>query len=283
MRSAMRSRRQGHWPMVVRLRSSTSTMTTRPLRGLLLMDRSSMSYAALSDRPSSAGVKTASTAATITAPTPHRNTSRHRGGRALRKLATAVRLPHSDVDAPIAGLRGFIGSLDQGIELTNRGDFDAGITESGRDENTADRHCPLQPEPVVRLLGSHRVGVSDDDDVLDDVLFHGCQDLWDERLRFIRQLVRLESEKQREASWCRWQCRQGVAEHSVEVGVADLGGNGRAARNRQCRLTLLVEVDGPERVRDSGGAGPVGIRVRQQDDQVLARTLWGLDALRPAR
>ena len=38
IRSPMRSRRQGHWPIVVRLRSSTSTMTMRPPGGLVRVD-----------------------------------------------------------------------------------------------------------------------------------------------------------------------------------------------------------------------------------------------------
>src|SRR5688500_11459711 len=109
IRLPMRSRRQGHWPIVDKLRSSTSTMTTRPLGGLVRADRRRMSYAALSSRPRETGGNTANTLVTITALTPHRNTRRRRVGRAFAEIAKAVRLPHRNVDAPIAGLRGFIG------------------------------------------------------------------------------------------------------------------------------------------------------------------------------
>src|SRR6187401_1715314 len=146
IRSPMRSRRQGHWPMVDRLRSSTSTITTRPLIGLVLIDRSRMSYAALSSLPNSAGGNTASTTVTSTAPTPHRNTRRRRVGRAFGNLATVVRLPHGNVDAPIAGLWGFIGGVDQRIEFADRRGFDGRAIEAGGDEEISNHHRPLQPE-----------------------------------------------------------------------------------------------------------------------------------------
>ncbi len=123
-------------------RSSTSTMTTRPPGGLVRADRSRMSYAALSSRPRSVGGKTASTAVTITAPTPHRNTRRRRVGRAFGNLAKAVRLPHGDVDAPIAGLRGFIGRLDQRIELADRRDVDGRTIEAGRSRGDFEPSSP---------------------------------------------------------------------------------------------------------------------------------------------
>src|SRR5687768_10360948 len=119
IRLPMRSRRQGHCPIADKLRSSTSMMTMRSAGGFVRADRSRMSYAALSRRAKNVGGKTAIAAETRTAVTPHRNTRRRRGVRAFGDLATAVRLPHEDVDATIAGLRSLIWRLDQRIELAD--------------------------------------------------------------------------------------------------------------------------------------------------------------------
>jgi hypothetical protein len=98
------------------------------------------------------------------------------------------------------------------------------------------------------------------------MLFRRPKDLGDERLRLIRQLIRLEPEKQREPSGWRRQGRQRVAKNVLHVGWAQLGENGRAVRSCQRRITFFGEVDGPERVRHAGVARRIGVRVRQQHD-----------------
>ena len=76
IRRPITSRRQGHWPIVDKLRSSTSTMTTRFPCGLVGIDRSRASYAKLSSRTRRAGRYTAKSAAKTTGMAPLTNTRR---------------------------------------------------------------------------------------------------------------------------------------------------------------------------------------------------------------
>ena len=164
-----------------------------------------------------------------------------------------------------------------------RRDVDGGSIEAGRHEEVTNRHRPLQPERKVRLLRPHRVGVPDDDDVLDRMRFHRRQNLGDERARFVRQLVRLEPEEQGEVTRRGRQRRQRVAEDALHVRLAQLVRTGRAIRDsptssRVRRRGRRIRM-GSRRSRSRSAR----VRVRKQHDQVLRRANGAGDALRAAR
>src|SRR4051812_16545412 len=139
------SRRHGHWPTVARLRSSTSTMATRPAGAGISLVRTTMSYAASSTREKSGGRKIARAAVTRTGTTPVRKITRRCGE--ARRLTR--RLPDRDPDAAIAGLGCVVARFDEQIGLAMGSDVDSGGGKAGLYEDVAHALRALEAERDV--------------------------------------------------------------------------------------------------------------------------------------
>src|SRR5437867_804880 len=168
------SRRHGHWPTVVRLRSSTSTMTTPAAGGVARAERKSRSYVESSNRPRREGRYSTSTAARTTGSAPLRTIRRRRDE--PRGLDTA-RLPHRDFDAAIARLGSVVPRLDEQVGLAMRGHLDQRRRDACFNQDALHAHGALQAERDVRLGFAERVGVPDDNDFWNGQPLHGSQDL----------------------------------------------------------------------------------------------------------
>src|SRR3954466_10324985 len=185
------SRRHGHWPTVARLRSSTSTMVTRPdgVRGSVA--RTTLSYTASSSRENSGGRLTMIAAVTMTGARPLRISRRRRSGAGR---VNNEGLPDGDFDPAVARLGDVVACLDEQVTLAVRGHVHGCGRQAGIGEDGTNAHRALEAERDVRFLLAGRIGVADDHHLGDGQGPHRLQDRRYLRGRLVGQGIGLELE-----------------------------------------------------------------------------------------